>query len=152
MEMFPWMSAERNPFRANDILSYLAVALLAGLAGFATGRGLVPHSTDPPTDDTLVRQVATALDGQEAMAGQYAAFYELLADRLEAGAFPTTQHAGEVAALAARLLELPGVLEEIVNDSLNPHLGAPGPLTVDQARAAAHQLRDLAAACRAAIP
>lgn len=152
MEMFPWTPAERNPFRATDIPSYLAVALLAGLAGFAAGRGLLPASIDPPTDDTLVRQVATALDGHETMAGQYAAFYELLADRLEAGAFPTTQRAGEVAAFAARLLELPGVLEEIVNDSLNPHLGTPGPLTADLARAAAHQLRALAAACRAAIP
>lgn len=152
MEIFHGNSAGRNPFPASAVLSYLLVALLAGLIGFGLGRGLAPPTTDPPTDATLVRQVATALDGHEAIAGQYAAFYELLADRLEAEAFPTTQHAGEVAERAARLLKLPGVLEALVNDSLNPHLGSPGPLTTDQARAAARELRALANACRAASP
>jgi hypothetical protein len=103
-------------------------------------------------DDALVQRVRVALAGHENAAATYAGLYAVLAERLESDAYATTNEAAEVAGRAADILNVPGVLEDVVSDELDPLLGTPGPLTPDMRTNAARRLRALSDACREVSP
>ena len=137
--------------RYGELVGFVGTALAGVVLGFVLGIYCDrPPETRHPAAKNLTRQVAQALNGDERAAGQYAAFYNLLADRFEADAYETTTRAAQVAGRAAEILQLPGYLKEIVGKELNPHLGTPGPLSAQQSEAAAKSLRELANACQAA--
>jgi hypothetical protein len=139
-------------FRRTDWLPRRLTVPLAALLVLA---GCFQVPTDdagarPAPSDQLAATVRKALRENADDALTYAGLYTVLASRLDAGAYSTTSEAAAVAGRAADILQVPGVLREIVNDKLNPLLGTPQPLTPELRKQSSDVLRKLAAACREA--
>jgi hypothetical protein len=125
--------------------------VLISLLVIATGCFQGPSPDRPlPVDGALLQRVKGPLAGRRDDALAYAALYAVLAERFESGAYATTSEAADVAARAAEIIRLPGVLKEVVNDELNPVIGKPQPITPERAAQAAATLRALSTACREA--
>ncbi len=139
------------PHREFSQVRRLATLLLTSLV--LTGCFQVPSDDAgprPAPTDELAAKVREALREKPQDAAIYAGLYAVLASRLEAGAYSTTPEAAAVAGRAADILQVPGVLKEIVNEELNPLLGKPQPLTPKLRAQASGALRKLAAACEEA--
>lgn len=131
---------------------FFAVALAGFLTGYALAQFVdVPPARRPDVTD-LNQQVATALEEHQDSAARYAAFYRVLAGRFARHQYKTTSRAAEVASRAADILNLPGVLKDIVAKQLNPILGTPGKLTAQQSETAAQILLALSTACQEVSP
>ena len=134
-------------------LLFLRYGSLAGVLLLA-GCFRVPSADAPkpaPTGDAaLVERVGAALDGRPDDALTYAGLYAVLADRFEKREYESTGEAAAVAGRAAEILEVPGLLNEVVSAELNPLLGKPSPVTPELAAKAAAKLRALSSACREA--
>ncbi|NNJ27527.1 hypothetical protein [Alienimonas chondri] len=138
------------------LLAAAAFALSAAVAGcFSPPQSVEPPPVvDPtvdPADADLHARIAAALAGDADAARLYAAFYRLIADRLEAGDWNTTSDLAALAGRAAALLELPGRLSAVVAEELDPVLNPPGPLTDERRTRAAAAFARLADACGEAV-
>ena len=142
-------------------------AILAPEHGFRGDRQAEHGDPKPYVDtDTAIAQIAevfrdtgfeaTSITDLEdatglARARLYAAFYQLIAERLTAGEWETTGELAAVAGRAANLLEFPGTLSAVVDKELDPVLNPPGPLTGARRTNAAAAFARLADACGEAV-
>ena len=134
-----------------------AELLLTGglLAATATAAGCFapPDAPEPavpavaPVDADLHARVAAALGGDRELAATYAAFYTLLAERIDAGTDETVGQFAAVAGRAAEILNLPGKLAGPAGDLLGDVLNPPGAFAPGRREKAAAAFRALAAAC-----
>lgn len=141
------MTSLRLRTAALTVAAFLLTAAVAGCFAPPTPAG---PAVDP-SDNALHGRVAAALQGDGDAARLYAAFYQLIAERLTAGEWETTGELAAVAGRAAALLGLPGKLSAIVEDELDPVLNPPGPLTGERRTAAAAAFARLADACGEAV-
>jgi hypothetical protein len=129
------------------------LALLLATSLVVAGCFHVPSDNaapQPAPSNELNVKVREALRENPQAAMTYAGLYAILAARFEAGAYSTTSEATAVAGRAADILQVPGLLKEIVNDELNPLLGKPQTLTPELRARASERLRALSTACREA--
>lgn len=142
----------RNGFRCS-FWAIRRLTLLLAMSLVVAGCFHVPSDNAAPRPapaTELDARVREALREQPQAAITYAGLYAVLAARFEAGAYSTTSEAAAVAGRAADILEVPGLLTEIVNDELNPLLGKSQPLTPELRAQASDRLRALSTACREA--
>lgn len=113
----------------------------------------LPHSTPSPRpepSDQLTQRVQVALKDHPTDAFTYAGLYAVLADQIAANHYQSTSEAAAVAGRAAEILQVPGVLREVVDDELNPLLGTSQPLTPELCEKASAKLHSLSIACKEA--
>jgi len=141
-------NAFRDEFRPiRRLVILLATSLVLAGCFQVPADDAVPR---PAPTAELSEKVREALRGKPQAAITYAGLYAILASRLDAGSYSTTSEAAAVARRAAEILQVPGLLKEIVNESLNPLLGTPQPLTPELRDQAGEVLRKLSAACEEA--